>query len=114
MARPMAMTMATMPSMRSVDLTLAGLEVAGGLLGDGDVGHYPAGHRVAAMDELPREISFSSSRVRAAIVRAAIARGHIAEAWRNSIIAAPSSIAPLAFLVPTSNSCPVARHERWT
>jgi hypothetical protein len=89
----MAMTMATMPSMRSVDLSLAGLEVAGGLLGDGDVGHYPAGHRVA--DELPREISFSSSRV----------RGHIAEAWRNSIIAAPSSIAPLAFLVPTSSSC---------
>jgi hypothetical protein len=48
-------------------LSLAELEVAGGLLGDGDVGHYPAGHRVAAMHELPREISFSSSRVRAAI-----------------------------------------------
>ena len=35
-ARPMAMMRATMPSMRSVRLVLGRLEVAGGVLGDGD------------------------------------------------------------------------------
>ena len=55
MARPMAMMRATMPSMRSVRLVLGGLEVAGGVLGDGDVGGHPAGDRVAAMRELPRD-----------------------------------------------------------
>ena len=52
MARPMAM----MSGDDAVDalggLVLGGLEVAGGVLGDGDVGGHPAGHRVAAMREL--------------------------------------------------------------
>jgi hypothetical protein len=33
-------------------LVLSRLEVAGGILGDGDVGGHPAGHAVAAMSEL--------------------------------------------------------------
>jgi hypothetical protein len=40
MARPVAMVAATMPSMRSV--VLGGLEVADGILGDGDVGGHLA------------------------------------------------------------------------
>ena len=47
MARPMAMMVATMPSMRSVLLSLAGLRLPAGSLGDGDVGGHPAGHRGA-------------------------------------------------------------------
>jgi hypothetical protein len=42
MARPMAMVRATMPSMRSVDLSLGGLRLPAGPLGDVDV----AGHSV--------------------------------------------------------------------
>ena len=41
MARPMAMISATMPSMRSVVLSLGGLEVAGEVLGAGDVREHP-------------------------------------------------------------------------
>ena len=52
MARPIAMMVATMPSIRSVRLVLGRLEVAGGVLSDGDVGSHPAGHRVAPMREL--------------------------------------------------------------
>ena len=51
----MAMIRATMPSMRSVDLVLGGPEIAGGVLGHGDVGGHPAGHRVAAVGELARD-----------------------------------------------------------
>ena len=55
MARPMAMMIATMPSMRSVRLVLGRLEVARGVLGDGDVRGHPAGDRVAAVRELLRD-----------------------------------------------------------
>jgi hypothetical protein len=47
MARPMAMMVATMPSMRSV-LVLRRLEIAGGVLGHGDIGGHPAGRRRTA------------------------------------------------------------------
>jgi hypothetical protein len=48
----MAMMRATMPSMRSVLLSLAGLKLPAGL-GHGEVCRYPAGDRIAAAGELP-------------------------------------------------------------
>jgi hypothetical protein len=51
-ARPMAMMVATMPSMRLGGLILGRFQIAGGILGNGDVGGHPACDGVAAMGEL--------------------------------------------------------------
>ena len=50
----MAMMSATMPSIRSVLSSLAGLWRRR-VLGNRDIGAHAAGHRVAAMGELPRD-----------------------------------------------------------
>jgi hypothetical protein len=50
---PMAMMIATMPSIALGGLVLGGFEVAGGILGDGDVRGHPAGDRVGVVGELP-------------------------------------------------------------
>ena len=47
----MATMAATMPSIRSVDFVLGGLQIAGGVLGDRDVGGHPAGDGVATVHE---------------------------------------------------------------
>jgi hypothetical protein len=61
MARPIAMMMATMPSIRSVLFVLGGLAVRGGILGDGDVaGHFG----VAALRDLNRTPSTSARKRR--------------------------------------------------
>jgi hypothetical protein len=53
MARPNAMTIATMPSMARCSC-LGRFEIAGGILRDGDVGCHPAGYWIPAMGELLR------------------------------------------------------------
>ena len=82
MARPMAMIRATMPSMRSVDLSFAGLRLPAGSWATATLAAIQRVTGLPPCASFLETISFSSSRVGAAIER---------KPWRNSIIFAPSS-----------------------
>ena len=82
MARPMAMMVATMPSIRSVHLSLAGFRLPAGSWATATLAAIQRVTGLPPCASFLETISFSSSRVGAAMER---------KPWRNSTMVAPSS-----------------------
>jgi hypothetical protein len=100
MARPRAMMIATMPSMRSVDLSLAGLRLPAGSWATATFAAIQRATGLPPWASFFETISFSSSRVGAAIER---------KPWRNLTVVAPSSRKRSAMWVAFQGSYAISR-----